>query len=69
MLRKELASGRVRLDIAGRGDVIGGHAVAQERQAARSSDRRDGAHLHRHSLKIWGILDVRALGIPRIHLA
>ena len=48
MLDEELARGTISLDVACRRNVIGCYGIAQFGQAARSSDRGDGASFARH---------------------
>ena len=50
--------------------MVGGHAIAQFGQATRIFDRANRTWLRkRHSGEKWWLLNVRALGVPLIHVA
>src|SRR5690606_30555039 len=63
------AGGRVLLDGAGRGDVVGGDGVAEQAQHAGAVDVRDAAHLHAHALEVGRVLDVGGGLVPGVQLA
>src|SRR5690606_30389659 len=59
----------IALDRAGRGDVVGGDAVAEQSEDARTLHVGDFARLPRHVLEIGRVLDIGAAAVPAIDLA
>ncbi len=68
MLGQITASGAVLLDVAGRGDVVGGDRVAQQRQDAGIVDVGDARRIAGDGLEEGRILDVGGVGVPDIGL-
>src|SRR5690606_697907 len=66
---QEAAGGRVLLDVAGRGDVVGGDGVAEQAQHAGAVDVRDATHLHAHALEVGRVFDVGGGLVPSVQLA
>ena len=64
VLDEVLPGGRVRLDRAGRRDVVGRHRVAGDDEAARAGDVLDPFRLARHAFEVRRPADVRRVGIP-----
>ena len=56
-------------DVAGRGDVIGGDRVAQQREHARTLDVAGGGRRHRHAVEVGRILHIGGTGVPGVDLA
>ena len=63
------ARGRVRLDRARRGDVIGRHGVADRHETPRSRDVLDRGGARGHVLEVRRQPHVRRVGLPREELA
>src|SRR5699024_9642406 len=64
VLHQVPARGRVRLEGAGRRDVVRRDRIAQLRQDARAGDVRDRGGLERHALEVRGLPDVGRLVVP-----
>ena len=66
----QVASRRaLHLDRARRRDVVGGDAVAQDRQGAGPADLRDRLGLGRHPDEVRGVLDVGRGVVPLVEVA
>ena len=68
-LDQQLAGRGRGLDAAGRADVVGGDAVAEDRQRAGVGDRLRRGRVDAELLEVGRLLDVRRAVVPRIDLA
>jgi hypothetical protein len=56
-------------NIAGRGDVIGGHRISEHRQRTRALDVGDRGRRHGDAIEVGRILHIGGFSVPGINLA
>src|SRR5262249_60147021 len=56
-------------DAAGWRDMVGGHAVAQQRQHARALDRAQRRRLASHASEVRRVLNVGRVAVPGVQVA
>ena len=66
---QELAGGRTGLDVAGRGNVVGGDRIAEQAEQARADDVLDRTDRHRHAVEVGRVLHVGRGLVPLVAFA